>query len=94
MAALRRRQPIFVCWSCRLGGALSQRRTITQNFIRKTEEAKQAWDQQAKEILEGKRQNLYDVLEERGFIKDVAPYVAFPFPFSFPFPPFLPLCRT
>ncbi|KAL2165402.1 hypothetical protein VTH06DRAFT_700 [Thermothelomyces fergusii] len=65
-----------LCRSCLLAYARNiapaQRRDISTSWLRKTEEAKQQWDKQAKEIKEGTRRNLWDILEERGYVKDTA----------------------
>lgn len=53
-------------------GAPAQRRHISQGFIRKTAEAQEAWDRRADAIREGKQRNLWDILEERGYVKDTA----------------------
>ena len=72
--ALLRRGP--VCRSCLLayaqGVAPVQRRTISTGFLRKTEEAKVQWAQRAEEIKAGKRPDFWDMLEERGYVKDTA----------------------
>ncbi|KAK1755259.1 mitochondrial tyrosine--tRNA ligase [Echria macrotheca] len=41
-------------------------------YIDKLEEAERKWDERAQLIQDGKAQNIWDKLEERGFIKDVA----------------------
>ena len=65
-----------VCRRCLLtntrGVASIQHRNISQGFIRKTNEAEEAWQRRAEEIKEGKVQNTWDLLEERGYIKDTA----------------------
>lgn len=50
---------------------ICQTRSLTQQFLRRTEEAQQQWEQWAKEIKEGKRQNFVQHLESRGLIHDV-----------------------
>jgi tyrosyl-tRNA synthetase len=50
---------------------VTQRRTITQNYLRKTEEAKQQWAEWAEEIKQGKKQSFVSMLKERGYIHDV-----------------------
>ncbi|KAL1961046.1 hypothetical protein VTO42DRAFT_4934 [Malbranchea cinnamomea] len=50
---------------------ITQRRGITQNYLRRTEEAKKQWAQWAEEIKQGKRQSFASKLKERGFIHDV-----------------------
>lgn len=40
--------------------------------LAKRREAEEQWEQWAKEIDAGERRNLWDIFEERGFVKDVA----------------------
>ncbi|KAL2174779.1 uncharacterized protein P884DRAFT_263443 [Thermothelomyces heterothallicus CBS 202.75] len=74
MALLVRRGA--VCRSCLLAYATNiaptQRRDISTSWLKKTEEARAQWEQRAREIQEGKRQNFWDMLEERGYVKDTA----------------------
>jgi tyrosyl-tRNA synthetase len=49
-----------------------QRRIISTGWLRKTEEAKVQWAQRAEEIKAGKRPDFWDMLEERGYVKDTA----------------------
>ena len=56
----------------RLGSLTVQKRSITQNWLRKTEEAKEAWDAQAQEIKAGRKQSMLSLLEERGYVNAVA----------------------
>lgn len=51
---------------------LEQRRSITQNYLRKTGEAAEAWELQAQEIKAGRKQSFFSFLEERGFVNSVA----------------------
>lgn len=71
----------IICASCvrharirglRLQGSITQKRPITQNWLRKTAEAKEAWDRQAKEIEGGRKQSMLSILEERGYVNAVA----------------------
>ncbi len=71
----------YICASCvrharirglRLQGAMIQKRSITQNWLKKTAEAKDAWDAQAKEIKAGRKQSMLSILEERGYVNSVA----------------------
>jgi tyrosyl-tRNA synthetase len=77
--------PMRVCRRCMarqdrlaLWGQLTQRRGYAKNppskYEKKGMAAKEQWDIQAKEISEGTRRNVWDILEERGFIKDTAGY--------------------
>lgn len=65
-----------VCRRCLLAfaGAVVpiQRRGVTQNFLRKTAEAEVQWQERAKLVEEGKVPNFWDMLEERGYVKDTA----------------------
>ena len=54
--------------------AVLQRRTITQNYLRKIAEAEQAWKEQAKRIRAGEQESMLTVLEKRGYINSVAGY--------------------
>lgn len=71
----------FICASCvrharirglRLQGSMIQKRPITQNWLKKTAEAKEAWGAQAKEIEAGRKQSMLSILEERGYVNSVA----------------------
>lgn len=71
----------YICASCvrhaqirgsRLQGSTVQKRSITQNWLRRTAEAKEAWDVQAKEIEAGRKQSMLSILEERGYVNYVA----------------------
>ena len=71
----------YICASCirnvhvlelPLGGLLVPKRSITQGWLRKTAEAKVAWDAQAKEIQAGQKQGMLSVLEERGYVNAIA----------------------
>lgn len=44
-------------------------------YIEKVENAEKTWDDRAVKIQCGEVQNVWDMLEERGFVKDVAGYV-------------------
>lgn len=48
-----------------------QKRWLGQKYLAKMGMAKQEWLVVADEIKKGKRKNLFDELDERGFIKDV-----------------------
>lgn len=71
----------YICASCAknqrlfrrgLYKALDQRRSITQNYIRKRGEAAEAWELQAQEIKAGRKQSFLSFLEERGFVNSIA----------------------
>ena len=61
-----RRTGQYVCWQCQ------QRRTITQNFLKKKEEGRQQWAEYAKEIRAGQRKSMLTILKERGLVHAVA----------------------
>ncbi|KAK4105644.1 hypothetical protein N658DRAFT_492120 [Parathielavia hyrcaniae] len=65
-----------VCQSCLLSSANGlapiQLRHITQGYRQKTADAETQWQQWAREIEDGKRPHLWDMLEDRGFVKDIA----------------------
>ncbi|XTI84198.1 tyrosyl-tRNA synthetase-like protein [Cenococcum geophilum] len=70
---LARPQP-YICKRCirNRNIARESRRAITQNFLRKTYDAELEWKAQAVKIKAGKKQNMMSILEERGFVKDIA----------------------
>ena len=49
-----------------------QRRRIGTKYLAKAAEAEEQWQIRAEEISAGKRRNLWDIFEERGFVKDTA----------------------
>lgn len=49
----------------------AQRRWIGTKYIKKMMQAEEQWAAQAEEISAGKRKNLFDELDDRGFVKDV-----------------------
>jgi tyrosyl-tRNA synthetase len=51
-----------------------QRRWIGLKMQAKLKAAEENWQQRAQEIESGAKLNLWDVFEERGYIKDVAGY--------------------
>lgn len=50
-------------------------RWIHLKTLKKREEAAKQWDERADAILRGEATNLWDVFEERGFVKDIAGFV-------------------
>ncbi|KAK3309706.1 uncharacterized protein B0T15DRAFT_367087, partial [Chaetomium strumarium] len=64
------------CYRCLFGHArgvaLVQRRGISQKYLQKKAEAEAQWKERAEWIKEGKLPNLWDMLEERGYVKDTA----------------------
>ena len=77
LKCLARPQP-YICKRCirNRNVAREPRRAITQNFLRKTYEAELEWKAQAVKIKAGEKQNMMSILEERGFVKDIAGYVS------------------
>lgn len=65
----------FICPSCirriRLLGSPNQKRFITENYLRKTLEAKLQWARQATEIKAGRKKSMLDMLEKRGYINQI-----------------------
>jgi tyrosyl-tRNA synthetase len=55
-----------------VASTITQRRWIGVKVQNRRKEAKEQWAQWATEIEAGKRRNLWDIFEERGFVKDVA----------------------
>lgn len=51
-----------------------QGRLIHLSVLAKREKAAKAWEDYSKEIEAGTRPHLWDMLEERGYIKDIAGY--------------------
>lgn len=64
----------YVCRQCQLRQAAPRTpvRFISQGTIRKTIEAEWQWKEQAKEIEAGRKQAFLSMLEERGYIKQIA----------------------
>lgn len=50
----------------------SQWRPIHLSVLAKRAKAAKAWEEYSKQIEAGTQRNLWDVLEERGYVKDVA----------------------
>ncbi|KAB5578438.1 tRNA synthetases class I-domain-containing protein [Coniochaeta sp. 2T2.1] len=68
----------WICRSCLTGlsrnvsSAKPQRRWIGMKVLAKREKADQEWAAQAEAIQAGTKRNLWDIFEERGYVKDVA----------------------
>ncbi|KAK3329527.1 tRNA synthetases class I-domain-containing protein [Apodospora peruviana] len=61
------------CWTLLDRNSLGlQKRHIGTKYLQKVADAQVEWDDRAAQIKAGKVQNTWDLLEERGFIKDVA----------------------
>ena len=77
------RQSSYVCSAClptswaqfkTLLAAAAQKRHITQNFLRKKEAAREQWKMWAQEIRDGKKESYLKVLEQRGWVNNIAGY--------------------
>ncbi|CAG9989795.1 unnamed protein product [Clonostachys byssicola] len=53
-------------------GSLHRARGIAQSYLRKVSEGEDRWRKRADKIQSGEISHVWDVLEERGFVKDVA----------------------
>lgn len=71
----------YICSSCikarhfyksPIGLVKSQRRSISMGYIAKTEAAADQWAIQANEIEAGKRKSVLSLLEERGYVNQIA----------------------
>ena len=74
----------YICSSCAsfspnrrklLCHIVDQRRWIAQRWLNKTAEAADQWARQAIEIKAGKRRSMLSILEQRGYINQIAGYV-------------------
>lgn len=70
----------YICSSCARrqrifriapGSIIEQRRSITLQWIQKTEEAAYKWCRQAQRIRAGEQQSILSILEERGYVNSV-----------------------
>ncbi len=65
----------YTCPSCafrlRAINPTSQRRSITENYIKKTLEAKIQWARQATEIKAGRKESMLTMLEKRGYVNQI-----------------------
>lgn len=64
----------FICRSCLYSKPLRvhlQKRWVGTKYINKLLKAEEEWAAHAIEIGAGRRKNLFDELDERGFIKDI-----------------------
>ncbi|VUC21246.1 unnamed protein product [Clonostachys rosea] len=52
--------------------SLQRARGISQSYLRKVDEGEERWKERADKIQSGEISHVWDVLEERGFVKDVA----------------------
>ncbi|KAF2840506.1 tyrosyl-tRNA synthetase [Patellaria atrata CBS 101060] len=67
-------QQLFICRRCLLKQTIAQgsRRSISEGWIRKKQEAEEAWKQKARKIDAGEQKSMLSILEERGFINAIA----------------------
>lgn len=64
----------FICRSCLRSEPIrgqSQKRWIGTKYVQKLLKANEEWAVYAEEIRAGRQKNLFDELDERGFIKDI-----------------------
>lgn len=64
----------FICRDCLRTRPLCghpQKRWLGTKYVAKLMKAEHDWAVQAEEISAGKRKNLFDELDERGFVKDI-----------------------
>lgn len=53
-----------------------QTRGISTSWLKKVAEGQERWDKRAEKIQSGELPHVWDILQERGYIKDVAGYAA------------------
>lgn len=56
----------------RLCAFLISRRGLSQNAVAEIKRAEEVWQQRAQQVHRGERKSLFSILEERGFVKDLA----------------------
>lgn len=54
-----------------------QKRSISKQYIARTEAAEKQWEEQHKEIKAGERQGMLSILQERGYVNSVAGFESF-----------------
>ncbi|KAI0178988.1 hypothetical protein GGR52DRAFT_534335 [Hypoxylon sp. FL1284] len=67
--------PSTLCRRCLLRSITArgqQTRHVSSSWLEKQEEKSAQWDKRARLIQEGKMEHLWDVLKDRGYIKDIA----------------------
>jgi len=66
----------WICHACarrqRVLLTQGQRRPIHLSYLKKQAEAAKAWQAQAKEIREGRKQGMLEILESRGYVGQIA----------------------
>lgn len=58
-------------WLAETSAPSQQRRTITQNALRKIQSAEEEWEIRAEEIRNGKQKSVLEKLEERGLVNQI-----------------------
>ena len=53
----------------------AKQRGIAQSYLKKVADGDGRWEERASKIQSGELRHVWDILDERGFIKDVAGYV-------------------
>lgn len=53
---------------------LQQTRGIATSYLKKVADGEERWEKRAQQIQNGELPHVWDVLDERGYIKDVAGY--------------------
>lgn len=70
---------LWVCRSCarrqRILLAQGQRRPVHLSYLKKQAAAEEAWEAQAEEIKDGKKESMLQILESRGYIGQIAGFV-------------------
>ncbi|KND91120.1 Tyrosine--tRNA ligase, mitochondrial [Tolypocladium ophioglossoides CBS 100239] len=54
---------------------LHRARSIAQSYLKKVADGEERWENRAQRIQNGEERHVWDLLDERGYIKDVAGYV-------------------
>lgn len=67
-------RPAWICRRCvlRISALREIRRSISHSFLKRKADEEQQWQEKAKEIRERKRKSMLSILEERGFINQIA----------------------
>jgi hypothetical protein len=64
----------YICARCAIRASRTSKRQLSGTFITREIEKELAWKEQAKLIREGKKKSMLSILEERGYIKQIAGY--------------------
>ena len=65
-----------ICARCAIRASRTSKRHLSGTFITREIEKELAWKEQAKLIREGKKKSMLTILEERGYIKQIAGYTS------------------